>query len=112
MLPSTACLDSPESLAPLREDISHAASLDISGTPRTYVNGRMFKGAVSEAMLEAAIKMELGEAEVTEDGRVRTTDQVVAEEPLPDGPVPMVQVTHRVWPGSSGSPSDTTSRPR
>ncbi len=85
-----ACLDSDDAVAQLREDLSHGASLDVSGTPRTYVNGRLFSGAVSAAMLEAAILYELGEAETTEDGRVRTTEEVVTAAPLPPGPVPMV----------------------
>lgn len=87
-----ACMDNEGSLEQVREDIAHGGSLDLSGTPRTYVNGRMFKGAVSTAMLEAAILLELGEADTTEDGRVRTTREVVTEAALPPGPVDMVAV--------------------
>ena len=87
-----ACLDSEESVAQVREDIAHAGSLDITGTPRVYVNGRMFKGAVSEAMLEAAILMELGEAQTTDDGRVVTARDVVTEPSLRDGLIDMVAV--------------------
>lgn len=88
-----SCLGSEESLQQVREDISHGGSLELTGTPRTYVNGRMFKGAVSRAMLEAAILLELGEADTTDDGRVRTQREVVTEAPLPLGPVPMVAIT-------------------
>ena len=87
-----ACLDSEESIAQVREDIAHAGSLGITGTPRVYVNGRMFKGAVSEAMLEAAIQMELGEADTTDDGRVVTAREVVTEPPLQAGPMEMVEI--------------------
>jgi protein-disulfide isomerase/uncharacterized membrane protein/peroxiredoxin len=86
------CLDGSGAAEQLREDISHGAYLELSGTPRTYVNGRLFKGAVSEAMLEAAIQLELGEVEATEDGRVRTGRTVVLDEGLPAGPAPMVHV--------------------
>ncbi|MEC8422311.1 MAG: redoxin family protein, partial [Myxococcota bacterium] len=86
------CLDGTAAAEQLREDISHGAYLELTGTPRTYVNGRLFKGAVSEAMLEAAIELELGEREAGEDGRIRTDRTVVVDEGLPDGPVAMVHV--------------------
>lgn len=88
----TSCMGSEESLQQVREDIAHGGSLELTGTPRTYVNGRMFKGAVSESMLEAAILMELGEAETTDDGRVRTSREVVTEAALEAGPAAMVRV--------------------
>lgn len=86
------CLDGNGAAEQLREDISHGAYLELSGTPRTYVNGRLFKGAVSEAMLEAAIQLELGEREAAEDGRVRMERTVVVEPGLPVGPVDMVRI--------------------
>ena len=88
------CLDGNGAAEQLREDISHGAYLELSGTPRTYVNGRLFKGAVSEAMLEAAIQLELGEVEAAADGRVRTERTVVVEPGLPEGPAAMVQIQH------------------
>lgn len=94
------CLDGPGAMEQLREDISHAGYLKITGTPRTYVNGLMFKGAVSEAVLDAAIRRELGEVEATEDGRIQTDRTVVSDPPLPPGPVDMVEVTageHTFW---------------
>ncbi len=87
------CLEGTGAEEQLREDISHGGYLEISGTPRTYVNGRMFKGAVSTAMLEAAILLELGEVETTDDGRVRTKREVVVEGALPAGPTEMVHVS-------------------
>ncbi|HCH61291.1 MAG TPA: hypothetical protein DFR83_00705, partial [Deltaproteobacteria bacterium] len=86
------CLDGDGSLEQLREDISHAGYIDISGTPRTFVNGLMFKGAASEALLDAAIRAELGEAEVKEDGRVVSEREVVTDKPLPPGETPMVEI--------------------
>ena len=86
------CLDGDGSLEQLREDISHAGYIDISGTPRTFVNGLMFKGAASEALLDAAIRAELGEAEVKDDGRVVSEREVVTDKPLPPGEVAMVEV--------------------
>jgi protein-disulfide isomerase/peroxiredoxin/uncharacterized membrane protein len=85
-----ACLDGPGAQEQLTEDIGHGNFLEISGTPRTYVNGRLFKGAVSTGMLEAAIQLELGEAEAADDGRVRTRREVVTDQALPAGPVAMV----------------------
>ena len=86
------CLGGTGSAEQLTEDISHAGYLDITGTPRTFVNGLMFKGAASEALLDAAIRAELGEAELKEDGRVVTGREVVVDKPLPPGEVGMVQV--------------------
>ncbi len=86
------CLSGDGSLEQLREDISHAGYLDISGTPRTFVNGLMFKGAASEALLDAAIRAELGEAEVKDDGRVVAQREVVLDKPLAPGETPMVHV--------------------
>ncbi len=87
------CMKGSGSMEQLLEDISHGGYLDISGTPRTFVNGLMFKGAVSEAILDAAIRAELGEADVKEDGRVVTDNQVVVDAPLSPGEVPMVSVS-------------------
>lgn len=88
------CLDGSGAAEQLREDISHGAYLEISGTPRTFVNGRLFKGAVSEAMLEAAIQIELGESQPTDDGRVRTARTVVVDPGLPAGDAAMVRIAH------------------
>ena len=86
------CLDGTGSAEQLTEDISHAGYLDITGTPRTYVNGLLFKGSASEALLDAAIRAELGEAEVKENGSVVTAREVVLDKPLPPGEVDMVEV--------------------
>ena len=86
------CLNGTGSAEQLTEDISHAGYLDITGTPRTFVNGLMFKGAASEALLDAAIRAELGEAEVKDNGAVVTSREVVVDKPLPPGEVPMVEV--------------------
>ena len=90
----SGCLNGTGSMEQLREDISHAGYLDISGTPRTYVNGLLFKGAASEQLLDAAIRAELGEADVKEDGRVVSGRQVVTDAPLPPGEVAMVAVEY------------------
>ncbi len=85
-----ACLADPVQRAQLRQDIDDGKALGITGTPRTYVNGRMFKGAVSEAVLDAAIRVALGEAEAGDGGVVQTRREVIADKPLPKGPVTMV----------------------
>lgn len=86
------CLDGPGAREQLLEDISHGGYVDISGTPRTFVNGRMFKGAVSETVLDAAIRHALGEAETDADGRLKTEREVVTDRALPPGPVDMVKI--------------------
>ena len=88
-----SCLSDPGVRGQILGDIRAAAALEITGTPRTYVNGREMKGAVPEALLEAVIKAELGEAEVR-DGRVDTVREVVLDRPLTSGPVDMVPVEY------------------
>lgn len=85
-----ACLVDPAERARLKADIDDGKALGITGTPRTYVNGRMFKGAVSEAVLDAAIRVALGDAQAAADGIVQTRREVVVDKPLPKGPVAMV----------------------
>lgn len=86
------CLDDPGVQEQILEDISHAGYAGVDGTPRTFVNGRPFSGAVSEAILDAAIRAELGELEVQDGERVETALRVVDEASPPIGPVEMVRV--------------------
>ena len=86
------CLKDPSVLAEVQADIEDAAALKITGTPRTYVNGLEFRGALSEGLLDAAIRVALGEAETTEAGTVRMIRRIVTDEALPAGPVAMVPV--------------------
>lgn len=87
------CLDDPGVQEQILEDISHAGYVGVDGTPRTFVNGRPFPGAVAEAILDAAIRAELGELEIQEGDRVETSVRVAADAPLPAGPVEMVAIT-------------------
>jgi len=86
-----ACLASPEPLAEVRADIELAHSHGIEGTPRTYVNGREMKGALPERILDAAIRVALGDAQAEADGTVATEQQELEVEPLPVAPMPMVE---------------------
>jgi len=54
------CLKEPATLQHIKDDISMAADIEISGTPRTYVNGRFLRGAVPQSTLEHVIEQELG----------------------------------------------------
>jgi protein-disulfide isomerase len=86
------CLSDPTVLAEIKDDIAAAAALNITGTPRTYVNGLEFRGAMSEGLLDAAIRVALGDAETTEAGTVRMIRRIVTDEGLPAGPVAMVPI--------------------
>ena len=85
-----ACLKDPTVGEEVLADVEAAAALNITGTPRTYVNGLEFRGAMSEGLLDAAIRVALGEAETTEAGTVRMVRHIVTDEALPAGPVEMV----------------------
>jgi protein-disulfide isomerase/uncharacterized membrane protein/thiol-disulfide isomerase/thioredoxin len=87
-----ACLSSPEPMEELRADIAAMRALEITGTPRTFIAGREFSGAVSTAILDAGIRVALGEAEAGHDGTVQTMEERLVDEPLSAGALPMVRV--------------------
>jgi len=87
-----ACRGSDAVGAEIAADVAAANSLDISGTPRTYVNGREFKGASSEAILDAAIRVAQGAVELDDEGKVAAMRTVVAEPPPEKGTIDMVAV--------------------
>jgi protein-disulfide isomerase/uncharacterized membrane protein/peroxiredoxin len=57
-----ACLKDPSALAHIKRDIEIASQIEITGTPRTYINGRFLRGALPQATLEKIIDRELGKA--------------------------------------------------
>ncbi len=54
------CMKDPSSLQQIKADIAMAADIEITGTPRTYINGRYLRGAVPTSTLEHVIEQELG----------------------------------------------------
>lgn len=54
------CLRDPSAIQHLKDDIAMAADIEITGTPRTYINGRYFRGALPQQTLEHVILQELG----------------------------------------------------
>ena len=87
-----ACLASPEALSEVQQDIELAHGLGIEGTPRTYVNGRELKGALPQRVLDAAIRVALGDAEAQADGTVPVLESEPELQPLAPGTVGMVQI--------------------
>jgi uncharacterized membrane protein/predicted DsbA family dithiol-disulfide isomerase len=55
-----ACLDSPETLARVRDDVRAGAELAISSTPTIFINGRRLEGALERPYYDFAITMEKG----------------------------------------------------
>jgi len=53
------CLSSKEAKAVVQADIKVGGQLELTGTPRTFVNGRLFKG-VAAAAIERAIQKGIG----------------------------------------------------
>ena len=60
------CLRDPKALTHIKRDIKTASQIEITGTPRTYINGRFFRGALPQATLEHVIEQELGRREAGE----------------------------------------------
>jgi protein-disulfide isomerase/uncharacterized membrane protein/thiol-disulfide isomerase/thioredoxin len=87
-----ACVTGSEALQEVRQDIELAHGLGITGTPRTHVNGRQLKGALPQRILDAAIRVALGEADQAEDGTVATVEPELEVEPLAAGAMPMVRI--------------------
>jgi protein-disulfide isomerase/uncharacterized membrane protein/thiol-disulfide isomerase/thioredoxin len=87
-----ACVAGPLALAELRKDIELAHGMGITGTPRTHVNGRQLEGALPERILDAAIRVALGEADQAQDGSVVAVEHEREVEPLAPGAMPMVRI--------------------
>jgi len=60
------CMKDPSTLKHIKDDIAMAADIEITGTPRTYINGRFLRGAVPQSTLEHVIEQELGRRAPTE----------------------------------------------
>ena len=56
------CTKDPSAVAHIKRDIEIASQIEITGTPRTYINGRYLRGALAQATLEKLIDAELGKA--------------------------------------------------
>jgi protein-disulfide isomerase/uncharacterized membrane protein len=54
------CMGEPETLAAVRRDADDGALVKVNGTPRTFINGRLFAGVLSEDLLSFVIRVELG----------------------------------------------------
>ena len=87
-----ACVAGSDALAEVRKDIELAHGMGIDGTPRTHVNGRQLKGALPERILDASIRVALGEADQAEDGSVIAVERELEVEPLAPGAMPMVRI--------------------
>jgi protein-disulfide isomerase len=62
----TTCTKDPSALEAVLHDTDEGGRLNVSGTPRTFINGRLFAGALSEELLTFVIRVELGEITGTE----------------------------------------------
>ncbi|MEE2749848.1 MAG: thioredoxin domain-containing protein [Myxococcota bacterium] len=87
-----ACLASDRVREEVGSDLTVGGELALSGIPRTYVNRRQFRGAVSSAILDAAIRVELGEVALDAEGRVETRREIAVGTPLSSGVVEMSQI--------------------
>jgi protein-disulfide isomerase/uncharacterized membrane protein len=56
-----ACMSDPTVGAAIAKDAGEGAGIKVNGTPRTFINGRLFSGVLSEDLLDFVIKIELGQ---------------------------------------------------
>ena len=54
------CMSDPTVREALVQDALEAASVKVNATPRTFINGRLFGGVLSEDLLDYVIRIELG----------------------------------------------------
>ena len=57
----TACMDDASVSAAIAKDSTEGAAIKVNGTPRTFINGKMFSGVLSEDLLDFVIRIELGQ---------------------------------------------------
>ncbi len=74
----------------LKQDTEHGTKMGLNGTPRTFINGRLFKGIVALETLEHFIERELGRADGTKPQRKAPVP--VDAEAAKSAP-PMVEIT-------------------
>jgi protein-disulfide isomerase/uncharacterized membrane protein len=55
-----ACMDDATVTAAIAKDSTEGAGVRVNGTPRTFINGRMFSGVLSEDLLDFVVRIELG----------------------------------------------------
>jgi protein-disulfide isomerase/uncharacterized membrane protein len=55
-----ACMDDPTVGAAIARDATEGGSIKVNSTPRTFINGRLFGGVLSEDLLDFVIRIELG----------------------------------------------------
>ncbi|MEP7126671.1 MAG: thioredoxin domain-containing protein [Byssovorax sp.] len=56
-----ACMSDPTVAEAIARDANDGAAVKVTGTPRTYINGRLFSGVLSEDLLDFVIRIELGQ---------------------------------------------------
>ena len=56
----SACMSDPSALESVMKDTDDGAGVKVAATPRTFINGRLFGGALSEDVLSFVIDIELG----------------------------------------------------
>jgi protein-disulfide isomerase/uncharacterized membrane protein len=55
-----ACMGDAATTAAIAKDAGEGARAKVNGTPRTFINGRLFGGVLSEELLDYVIRVELG----------------------------------------------------
>jgi len=93
--PFRACMASPHSADAVRRDGEAGKSLDIHGTPRIYVNGRLYRSGSSAEVMARAIEQALGaDAEAAARNAAELREIRTAPAPIPDDVPPVRAVSH------------------
>jgi protein-disulfide isomerase/uncharacterized membrane protein len=88
------CVTSPEAAARLKQSGEDGAALDIGGTPRIWIDGRLYRSGSSARQLAKAVEEALGlkGAEVAARREALGDDDATPVRPIPDDVAPMQTV--------------------
>lgn len=79
-----SCMNSPEALAKVKADAAHGAELDTHGTPRIWIDGRLYRAGTSAEQMARALEIALGANAADANQAARK----LAEPRLSTAPVP------------------------
>ncbi len=79
------CMGSPDAAAEVRADGEDGAAVDIHGTPRVFIDGRLYRSGTSASVMARVIELALGadKAQARRSAAAMKTD-IAAIEPIPD----------------------------
>ncbi len=88
-----ACMQGPDALAKVKADAAHGAELDLHGTPRIWIDGKLYRAGTSAEQMARALEVALGStaADATEAARAMA-EPVLQARPIPSDVPPTTAI--------------------